>query len=364
MMKQLYILPIFIAYLSSFPTYANEQDKVAYLQQVFVKELADNIDAKFEQIANATTSLGRTYARLYQNSTNDKSTQSSLYLGHYINSSHFDQTQADKMISPPLESGLRKVEFLNSPQGQPSYRAPVLSSYLYNDEIITPAIKKEVQTIAKLAPVFSSFYNMFNDGWVYITTSSELMAIYPFVPADEAVANGTPTKAPFYQAANFKDKKLGWSAPYMDLVGDGLMVTASYPMYDREQLLGVASIDVTIDNFLRTFENVHRFHLGRFLLISDTGMKIADLGSHISETSNKPIYYRTTKGLFNDNIDGLLSSDEDMNSTIESLLKHMRVLPSRTNWHFTVNNDGQQHSLNASKLSSTGWVLLNIAKSQ
>lgn len=138
------------------------------------------------------------------------------------------------------------------------------------------------------------------------------------------------------------------------------MVTASYPMYNKEQLLGVASIDVTIDNFLRTFENVHQFHLGRFLLISDKGMKIADLGSHISETSNKPIYYRTTKGLFNDNIDGLLSSDEDMNSTIELLLRHMRVLPSQTNWHFTVNNDGQQHSLNASKLSSTGWVLVNI----
>ena len=69
--------------------------------------------------------------------------------------------------------------------------------------------------------------------------------IYPNVSFKFSDFCTNPTKQHYYKAANFKNKKLGWEEPYNDLAGDGIMVTASYPIYDKNNnLLGVASHDV------------------------------------------------------------------------------------------------------------------------
>ncbi|MCL9781752.1 cache domain-containing protein [Vibrio sp. S4M6] len=342
-------------------TFANSGTQVEYLQQTFVSELANNIDAKFDQVANSATSLGRTYIKSYQTLGGSLGSGSSLYVGQYVkHHSNQDSSLSHGAFSQQLRQGLRQIDFSNTPKGSVSYRSPVLSSYIYSDDSITPLLRKQVSTIAKMQPAFSALYTTLNDGWVYLTTSDNVMAIYPYVPFDEALANKNPTQTPFYQAANFKDRKLGWSDPYMDLVGGGLMVTASYPMYSKGHLLGVASVDVTINHLLRTFKDIRSFDLGRFLIVSDKGMKIADLGSHIAESINKPIYYRSAKALFNANLDGQPSSEPSMNSTIESLLSYVRENPQQREWHFTLSKDQQRHTLNAVKLTSTGWILVNI----
>ena len=63
---------------------------------------------------------------------------------------------------------------------------------------------------------------------------------------DQAVNNGTPTETPYYRAADFGSRAVGWTTPYLDLVGAGMMITASYPVYDSESLLGVMSHDITL----------------------------------------------------------------------------------------------------------------------
>jgi hypothetical protein len=64
--------------------------------------------------------------------------------------------------------------------------------------------------------------------------------IYPYLPMDQAVKNDPPTEQVFYRAADFKRRAVGWTLPYLDLVGAGLMITASYPIYAEDKLLGVA----------------------------------------------------------------------------------------------------------------------------
>jgi hypothetical protein len=48
--------------------------------------------------------------------------------------------------------------------------------------------------------------------------------------------------------------RVGWTGPYLDLVGAGMKLTASYPIQDCDRLLGVASRDI-----IETGNNSYRF---------------------------------------------------------------------------------------------------------
>jgi hypothetical protein len=80
--------------------------------------------------------------------------------------------------------------------------------------------------------------------------------IYPYVPIEQAVNNAKPTETPYYKAADGARRAVGWTAPYLDLVGAGMMVTASFPIYRGDTLLGVMSRDITLqelaDSVLRS----------------------------------------------------------------------------------------------------------------
>ncbi|MEZ5581771.1 MAG: hypothetical protein R3F37_02405 [Candidatus Competibacteraceae bacterium] len=97
-----------------------------------------------------------------------------------------------------------------------------------------------------MTPLFRAAYRTFDFSWSYFTTVDNAMLIYPFLPISEAVNNQSPTEQVYYTSADFKQRRAGWTLPYLDLVGAGMMITVSYPTYDGDTLLGVVSHDITL----------------------------------------------------------------------------------------------------------------------
>ncbi|WP_309382329.1 hypothetical protein [Cerasicoccus frondis] len=129
---------------------------------------------------------------------------------------------------------------------EPTYQAPVPAFYYYGAAPLNEAIAHQLNELRALAPVVRTAYESFDFSWVYITTSCELLLIYPYLPFDEAVNNYPPTEQIFYTCADFKNRKSGWSAPYFDLVGAGMMVTVSTPAFVNDKPVAVVSRDITL----------------------------------------------------------------------------------------------------------------------
>lgn len=128
----------------------------------------------------------------------------------------------------------------------PGYQSPAAAFLSYGDD--QPDVEK-MRTLAmfqQLVPALRSAYSTFDFSWTYITTANDMMALYPFLSLEEAVNNYPPTKQVFYTAANFQDKQAGWTKPYLDLAGDGMMVTVSHPASRKGRAIGVASHDITL----------------------------------------------------------------------------------------------------------------------
>ena len=81
----------------------------------------------------------------------------------------------------------------------------------------------------QLVPTFRVAYESFPFSWVYVTTVDEAMMIYPYLPIEQALNDGTPTQTVYYRAADFAHHAVGWTPPYLDLVGAGMMAVELLP---------------------------------------------------------------------------------------------------------------------------------------
>ena len=124
------------------------------------------------------------------------------------------------------------------------------------------------------------------------------------MPIDEAVNNGTPTETSYYQAADFAQRQVGWTAPYLDLVGAGMMVTASYPIYQDDTLLGVTSRDITLAQLTDSVLQHLTIDGGSALIVDADGLAIdatdPTLATEIDSTNTAAgaavRYFRTDAG--------------------------------------------------------------------
>ncbi len=128
----------------------------------------------------------------------------------------------------------------------PEFQGEALGLYRYGEGPLAPDAAEGLAVFEDLEPVLRAAYRSLGYSWVYLTGADGRMAIYPYLPTEDAVSNDPPTGQVFYLAADFEGGGVGWTAPYLDLVGAGMMITASAPVRDGAKLLGVASRDVTL----------------------------------------------------------------------------------------------------------------------
>ena len=287
---------IFIAstLLTSLLTYSLQASNINNTTLVDTSEnyflmVSKKLKNKVKEVSNATDYLGKEYAN------------------QYILTSNSNMKKFKTRYKKGIFEILRFSETL-------SYREPVVSIYVLDNKPISKQQWVEINTLAQLSHIMHSiFLNIKCDGWVYITLEDNVMGNYPYVSFAEMVNNRNPTKTIFYNAANFQDKSVGWSLPYNDLVGDGFMVTASYPINIESKLVGVASIDLTISSLifnLKPIEEENNDHHGYMFLFSKYGKIIGQINKITNPVSQVPNYHDTIK-FIQKNKKKLLSLDDN-----------------------------------------------------
>ena len=200
---------------------------------------ADRIDGALRDVAQSTRAIGDAYARLKQL---PPPPAPAMAMAEMWRQNAFTQGNTTGFRSwPPTAE-----------RAQLQSQAPYVAFYCYGDSAVSDAAAEDLGDLFWMTPTLRTAYESFDYSWVYITTVHNAFAIYPYLPMDEAVNNDPPTQQIFYTAANFDERKVGWTPPYLDLAGQGMMVTAAYPIYAGDTLLGVASRDVTIDQMSDT----------------------------------------------------------------------------------------------------------------
>jgi hypothetical protein len=176
-----------------------------------VRAAADRIDAILGAVADSTRALGDTYGRLAGAQGDEGSPDRERWL-------------ALRTI-PGKTTGLRT--WPSDHASPPASQIPYPGFYSFNGGELSDAVLRELDRFGldrfeRLVPTLRSAYESFPFSWVYVTTADEAMMIYPYVPIEEAVNDGTPTKTLYYKAADFGERAVGWTAPYLDLVGAGI----------------------------------------------------------------------------------------------------------------------------------------------
>jgi hypothetical protein len=180
---------------------------------------------------------------------------------------------------------------------------------------------------------------------------------------EQAVNNGIPTETGYYKAANFDARTVGWTPPYLDLVGAGMMITASYPVYAGDRLLGVSSRDITLKELARSVLSHLTAATGSSaVLIDSKGLAIdatdpalaAEIDRVNSEAGAAVLYFRTADGIKRlGTNDAVGSESAQLNSAMENLLRQAE--PSSAP---TVRLDINGRRVLAARIERTGWLVI------
>jgi hypothetical protein len=322
------------------------EDRLVVVEDALVRLAADRIDAILGAVADSTRALGNTYEQL--NAAQNKQTPPDRERWLALRTTQGNTT------------GLRTwPSDLKSP---PAFQAPYPSFYSYKGATLSNVVLRQLDLFERLVPTFRSAYESFPFSWVYVTTAAEAMMIYPYVPITEAVNDGTPTETVYYKAADFGKRAVGWTSPYLDLVGAGIMVTASYPIYEGDRLLGVMSRDITLKQLTSTVLSRLTGSGSSALIVDRNGLAVdatdPTLAAELEQVNAKAgaavLYYRTARGMKDISTKGAVAS---VSAVIDALVEQVLA---KTGAADTVHLDLDRQRVLAARISHTGWILVLI----
>jgi len=316
-------------------------------------QLSRSLELTLEHVSESIKALADEYARIYEATP------------------PMDEAEKDLWMKQALEKG-KTVSFRPFSSGlEPAYQAPAPVYLFYNGRNITPNVTRELKTFVSLVPLFKVAYQTFQYSWVYMTTVNEALLVYPYLPLAEAVNNLPPTKQALYKAADFVGRNFGWTQPYLDLAGAGMMVTVSYPVYSREKLLGVISRDITLTQLSRRLLKPIAGRSGNLIsiIMDREGLAIAVNRAAATEEIDRVntragsaiLYYRTSQGLKSlGNQKAVSSSNGLFNEAGENALACTEKDPHIGIWHLNVKVEQTMHKAAAARIPITGWLLITI----
>jgi len=314
-----------------------------------IRLAAAQIDRVFGDVAASTRAIAGEYVLLYDSVPQATPAERSAWLESY-------QAKGKTVSFQSWQGDLR------SP---PSFQAPYPSFYDYKGTTFTEDTFRQLEIFRRLVPVFRAAYKSFGFSWVYVTTAQDKMMIYPYLPLNEAVNNEQPTKQVYYTSADFKNRDVGWTFPYLDLVGAGMMITFSYPVYESDNLLGVVSRDIT----LKQLSSEVLSHLvvekgavafivnpsGLVLGVSDPKLS-KELDQVNSNAAAAVLHYRTEQGLKHlGGKSAVASASTWINQLTETLIAHEGKEHASPVIRFV--QDGRE--VLAAKTARTGWYVVS-----
>lgn len=139
-----------------------------------------------------------------------------------------------------------------------------------------PNFEKEISMSLTLNPIFkATIQNIPDITWAYYTSGRKFINIYPYDPEfefEEALLetpffiNGMPENNPQHD--------LFWTPIYLDIAGQGLMVTLAAPVYEQQRFLGTVAVDFTL-NILSHFIQSFSYPQGTLMISGDDHQLLA-----------------------------------------------------------------------------------------
>ncbi|MEJ2339326.1 MAG: hypothetical protein P8Y15_10565 [Gemmatimonadales bacterium] len=251
----------------------------------------------------------------------------------------------------------------------PGYQADAAAYFSYQGENFDEQTWRQLEMFRTLTPVVRAAHRASPFSWSYVTTAQGLLLIYPFLTLNEAVNNESPTEQTYYQHADFENRSTGWTPPYLDLVGAGMMVTASTPAYEGDTLLGVVSHDITLTELSeRVLRLLTRDVGGTAWLADESGLLIGvsdpDLAGELIEANRQAgeavLYYRLPAKLHQARPGKARTSQTAwVNEVMEEVLTRTRAARDDGVIHFEHNDQ----LVFSGKSKATGWHLVWVTPS-
>lgn len=312
---------------------------------------ANKIQDLFINVANSTKTLADQYLQVYESKKPMSKEEKKNWMKSILKSS--------KTSSFPIY----KKEY--------GLKDPFTSILFYNDFNFTDEALHEFQVGLELREIMKNMHSTFNFSWVYFTSVNDMMIIYPYLPYSMADDVYKPTSQHFYLAADFKNKTFGWEDPYVDLAGDGMMITVSYPLYQKDKLLGVASRDITLDQLSASvLKNTLIYDDTIAFIVDKSGKAISntnpEMQNEINEINKKDyraiLYYRNEEGLKAIQKNGILSSQfQEMNEITERVLKNYN--PDQNSLSFSYEGK-KEYEVFTARVPVTGWFIISVIPDQ
>ncbi|MBU0721758.1 diguanylate cyclase [bacterium] len=329
------------------------KEKSAYKNLLAINTLnARSVDAQLRNVSKSVEALGNSYAKIY----------SSQY--EHLNSEpiYLHNIEKDEQIT-----FYQDCKEDNEYEFKSDHPSMILSNLKQDEKIIA----HELNIFHQLVPALESIHNSFDFSWVYFTTVNDFILVYPYVPFQNAHAIYQPTKQHFYKAANFADKRVGWEEPYYDLAGDGVLVSASYPVFDNnDTLLGVASHDISVDKIAESILSTTTTYEGSVtFLMSKHGKVIAssdkeymkELKENDKNGYRGNFHYRTQTDAKSNGMHKITISNHDylnqLGDEITSENKKVDTLVSKL-WNSSVPYFNDKMII-VSQIPTNGWILVS-----
>ncbi len=155
------------------------------------------------------------------------------------------------------------------------------SVFIENYIAVTPQLKSEIETTSYLDHLFPQIIsNEPNAVALYFMGTQGETRYYPNIDLGNIVPpDYNPTGDPFYTPSlpkNNPDKKVKWSTVYDDPAGNGLLITASKPIYtNANDFIGMIGMDVSLNNIAKNIEDYSPIESSYAFLVDDTGRAVA-----------------------------------------------------------------------------------------
>jgi len=242
----------------------------------------------------------------------------------------------------------------------PEYQSENPAWFSYGGTRFTDETFKTLEIFRRLTPAVRAAYRSYPYSWSYVTTAGDMMMIYPFLTLDEAVNNDPPTDQTYYRHADFDHRGVGWTPPYLDLVGAGMMVTASTPAYEGDTLLGVVSHDITLaqlsDSVLgllaRDVGGIAWLVDGSGLVIGVSDPSLARELEEVNKSAGEAVLHYRSATLQNDK--GRTSQSAWINAMTEEMRSRQKSAASDEVIRLKVGG----HPVLGGRVKSTDWLLI------
>lgn len=312
-----------------------------------IKLSVDRIDTVTGYMAESARVLGRQYAFAYKRVPALSEAERAAWQA--------GSRKRDDMVTFQTWTG--------DPDSPPSYQSPHPAFHDYRAGGPTEETYRQLKVFERLVPAFVAEYETFGFSWVYLTTADEVLMIYPFLPPINALENAPPTKQVFYTSADFANRRCGWSPPYLDLVGAGMMVTVACPVYEGDTVLGVMSRDITLRQLSASVLAHLAVEPGAVAYIVDEnglllGTSAPVLASELDRVNNDAgaavLYFRMEKGLGKlARAGAVVSSSVTMNALTEAVLERAKASAGDI-----VGFEMEDNEVLAARTAGTGWYVV------